>query len=303
MYGRVAGVLAALLLGGPGISARDYQLFFLGGQSNMEGFGYVRDLTDELSDPVPGVLIFHGNAAADDGKPDGRGTWSTLRPGHGYGFASDGKVNRYSERFGPELTFGRQLKRLRPDAHIAIIKYARGGASIAVDAAGPYGCWDPDYTAANGVNQWDHYLAALREATSVADIDGDGRRDRLIPSGIVWMQGEGDAHRSEQAARLYEDNLRRLMARFRASLRRDDAPVIIGRISSSSDAPRKPEDHLRWKYQALVRRAQAAFVLSDRRAALVTSTDRYGYSDPWHYDSAGYIDLGRRFADAIVAAD
>ena len=34
-------------------------------------------------------------------------------------------------------------------------------------------------------------------------------------------------------------------------------------------------------------------------AALVTTTDIYGYSDPWHYDSAGYIDLGKQFAIAL----
>jgi iduronate 2-sulfatase len=38
----------------------------------------------------------------------------------------------------------------------------------------------------------------------------------------------------------------------------------------------------------------------DENAALVTSTDNYGYSDPWHYNSAGYLDLGRQFADALV---
>ena len=39
---------------------------------------------------------------------------------------------------------------------------------------------------------------------------------------------------------------------------------------------------------------------SDAAAALVTSTDEYGYSDPWHYDTAGYLDLGREFAKAIA---
>jgi hypothetical protein len=37
------------------------------------------------------------------------------------------------------------------------------------------------------------------------------------------------------------------------------------------------------------------------RAALVVETDSYGYSDPFHYDSAGYVDLGRRFAEAMAS--
>ena len=35
-------------------------------------------------------------------------------------------------------------------------------------------------------------------------------------------------------------------------------------------------------------------------AALVTATDNYGYSDPYHYNTPGYLDLGRRFAEALL---
>ncbi len=44
----------------------------------------------------------------------------------------------------------------------------------------------------------------------------------------------------------------------------------------------------------------ADFVEKDTAAALVTSTDKYNYSDKWHYDSPGYIDLGRQFAEAMA---
>ena len=49
----------------------------------------------------------------------------------------------------------------------------------------------------------------------------------------------------------------------------------------------------------VIRAAQQAFVDSDPAAAIVTSTDGYSYSDPWHYDSKGYIDFGARFAEAL----
>ena len=58
-----------------------------------------------------------------------------------------------------------------------------------------------------------------------------------------------------------------------------------------------------WEYGEIVRAAQAEFVEADGNAALVTSTDEYGYSDPWHYDTAGYLDLGRRFAEAVVGLE
>ena len=57
-----------------------------------------------------------------------------------------------------------------------------------------------------------------------------------------------------------------------------------------------------WEFGDVVRAAQAAWVEADGHAALVTTTDDYGYSDPWHYDTAGYIDLGRQFADALHTA-
>ncbi|MCJ7819662.1 MAG: hypothetical protein MUP53_00540 [Bacteroidales bacterium] len=50
----------------------------------------------------------------------------------------------------------------------------------------------------------------------------------------------------------------------------------------------------------IVRKAQADFVAADGKAELVTSTDEYGYSDPWHYNSEGFIDLGNKFAEALM---
>jgi hypothetical protein len=292
-------LLAALLLLPGSAAPKEYDLYYLGGQSNMDGFGYVKELPPEQNAPVAGTMIFHGSMAADGAEVDGRGVWSVLRPGHGIGFKSDGTTNAYSDRFGVELSFGRAMKELTPGRNIAILKYSREGTSIALEAAGRFGCWDPDYKKGNGINQWDHYLAALRAATSVQDIDGDGEPDRLVPRGIVWMQGESDAQHTEETAKRYPENLRRLMDLFRASLRADDLPVAIGRISSSADAPRKPDKPIRWKFNDVVREGQAAWVAADGHARLVTSTDEYGYSDPWHYDSPGYLDLGRRFAESL----
>ena len=48
---------------------------------------------------------------------------------------------------------------------------------------------------------------------------------------------------------------------------------------------------------------QASFVEADPIAALVTSTDSYGNSDSWHYDTAGYLDLGEQFAKALISVE
>ena len=277
------------------ISAKEYKLYYLGGQSNMDGFGYIKDLPSELSQPLAGVYIFHGNTSADNTAVDGKGIWEPLKPGHGSGFFSDGQINKLSERFGLELSFARRLQELQPSESIAIIKYSRGGTSIDTAAAGEFGCWDPDYSYGNGINQYDHFLATIKNALSVEDIDGDGEKDTLIPTGILWMQGESDAGFGEEIAQKYQSNLRRLMDLIRATFRTDDLPVIIGRISDSGQAAGGKV----WPQGEIVRQAQANYVKSDGNAALITSTDLYGYSDPWHYDSNGYLDLGGKFAEAL----
>lgn len=279
--------------------AKEYHLFYLGGQSNMDGYGFVKELPESLSKPIADVMIFHGNQSPDQQPVDGRGLWSPLQTGHGVGFSSDGKSNQYSERFGVELTFALALKKKMPDVNIALIKYSRGGTSIAEEAARQFGCWEPDFNQGTGdgrgINQYDHFLATIRHATSHSDIDGDGEPDTLIPSGIVWMQGESDAGTEAVAVR-YHANLKRLVDLIRAALRTDDLPTVIGRISDSGrDGKNKV-----WEFGDTVRQQQAEFVEADGNAALVTSTDQYGYSDPWHYDTAGYIDLGEEFGKAMA---
>lgn len=282
------------------IRADEFDLYYLGGQSNMDGYGTNSQLPEELQGEVSGVLIFHGNTQADQKPVDGRGKWETLRPGHGVGFQSDGETNTPSNRFGVEITFARGMRKSNPDRRIAIIKYSRGGTSIHEKAAGKFGCWEPDFEQGEGdgkgINQYDHFLATMRNSMKTRDIDGDGTDDTLVPAGIVWMQGESDAN-DEVIAKEYADNLKRLMDLVRATMRSDDLPVVVGRISDSGN---DEDDGKVWDFGELLRSEQATFAKNDPAAALVTSTDEYGYSDKWHYDSAGYIDLGRQFAKAMI---
>lgn len=284
-----------LILSSMGLSAKKYRVFYLGGQSNMDGYGYVNELPAELNQPVNGVYIFHGNTMPDGGEIGGQGVWEVLKPGHGVGHSSTFSGNNLSGRFGIELTFAREMQKLMPGENIALIKYSKGGTSIHIKAAGQFGCWDPDYSSKNGINQYDHFLATVKNALAVDDIDGDGENDELIPTGILWMQGESDGNDREIAGE-YGANLKRLMDLMRAAFRTDDLPVVIGRISDShNDA-----DGLVWDFGNIIRWEQAKFVNQDGHAALVTSTDNYNYSDKWHYDTAGYIDFGKQFARKMV---
>lgn len=271
-----------------------FRLFFLGGQSNMEGHGLNTELPDSLSGSIENVWIFHGFPIGDGNQKGGSGTWDKLKPGNGAGFTSDGVNNKLANKFGPELSFGKKLQELYPNEKIALIKYARGGSSIDSLAAREYGSWEFDYQGTDGINQFDHFLTTVKGALNIKDINGNGIEDVLVPSGIIWMQGESDAL-DEQIALRYYDHLKRLMDLIRASFRADDLPVVIGKISDSG----KDNHGKTWKYGELVQYAQEEYVRKDKNAAIVRDTKNYNYSDPWHYDSKGYIDLGIKFAEAI----
>ena len=277
-------------------NSNSYRLYFLGGQSNMDGYGFVDDLPDSLNTTINDVWIFHGNPVNDEAENGGLGIWSVLKPGHGVGFSSDGNTNSYSNRFGPELSFVKTLQALYPDENIAIIKYSKGGSSIDMEAADQFGSWDPDYEGSTGINQYDHFLTTMRHAFSNRDIDGDGLDDHLIPSGIIWMQGESDAVFTEEIAFRYYSNLSRLLELISASLHTDDLPIVIGKISDSWNS----ESGKVWTHGELIQYAQEKYAREHDNAAIVRSTRFYNYSDPWHYDSFGYLDLGEEFAKAMA---
>lgn len=275
-------------------NSQDVRLFYLGGQSNMNGFGNNKDLPDNLENPIKNVFIFQGNPVPDNEDNGGLGKWEILKPGHGINFQSDSKKNILSERFGVELSFAKRLKELYPNEKIAIIKYARNGSSLDSASARKWGSWEIDYEDKNSINQFDHFLATVRNAYNDTDIDNDGLEDNLIPSGIVWMQGESDSYK-ETAALSYYKNLSRLMNLIRTAFRFDDLPIVIGKISDSGDNSIGKV----WKYGELIQYAQEKYARVHTNVSIVRSTKYYDYSDLYHYTSKDYLDLGEKFANAV----
>ncbi|XOV79389.1 MAG: sialate O-acetylesterase [Aestuariibacter sp.] len=270
--------------------AAEYLTFFLGGQSNMDGYGYVSELPEEFQHEQ-NVMIFHGNGVFDNQPNGGLGKWSKLKPGHGTGFSSDGKNNLYSNRFGSEISFAATLAKQLPDKKIALIKYAVGGTGLHLNTG--YSNWSPDFREGEGQNQYDFALKTIENAFSDSDIDGDGEIDTLIPAGIIWMQGEADAHDGEGSANAYFTNLTRIMGLIRAALRKDDIPVVIGKIT---DSELGEEDIM--PYIKRVHLAQQQFVEQDICASYMSNTENYPYSekDAWHYLSEGFVQMGTDFA-------
>ncbi len=271
------------------------RVFYLGGQSNMEGFGFVKNLPDSLNKKNKNVFIYHGNSVEDNNETGGLGKWDFLEPGHGSGFSSDGKVNKLSDRFGVELSMAKKLQELYPNQKLAFIKYARNGSSIDSVGTTGFGAWEPDFKGGKGMNQYDFFLKTVNNAMAVNDINGDGVEDILIPTGIIWMQGESDSDKTEQIANQYYANLKRLMELMKAAFRNADLPIVIGKISDSGD----DTDGKVWRFGELVQYGQEKFALVEPNVAIVRTTNSYKYSDRYHYDNNGFIDLGKQFANSI----
>jgi Carbohydrate esterase, sialic acid-specific acetylesterase len=271
------------------------RVFYLGGQSNMEGFGFVKGLTDSLKKKDANVYIYQGNPAGDNDKSGGLGKWDMLQAGHGTGFSSDGKINVLSDRFGVELSLAKRLQELYPNQKLAFIKYAKNGSSIDSIGTSVFGAWEPNFNGGNGINQYDYFLKTVNNAMLVKDINDDGIEDVLIPSGIIWMQGESDSDKTEQIANQYYSNLKRLMELMRATFRNNDLPIVIGKISDSGN----DTDGKVWSFGELVQYSQEKFAATEPNVCIIRTTASYKYSDKYHYDNNGYIDLGKQFANAI----
>ena len=163
-----------------------WKVYYFGGQSNMDGYGHNSKLPDSLKKRIPNSMIFNGNRDNQGFPNGGIGLWAPVEPGHGYLFETNGISNSLSDLFGPELSFANVMN--RDDEKIAIIKYSFGGTSLFPGAG--YGDWNPDQMRRN---HYDNALSTINNAFEIKDINGDGRLDKLIPHGIIWMQGESDA--------------------------------------------------------------------------------------------------------------
>lgn len=282
------------LCAAPVCQGKTFDVYFLGGQSNMVGYGYSKTLEPLFRDPSSQIYLFAGHPAEDDDRRGGAGVWAPLQPGTGVGFKSNGRVSLYSDRFGPEVSFGHAINELSENRNIAIIKYAKGGSALAENTG--YGSWYPFYSDKQGINQFDHFLTTIRDGFDEQDIDLDGETDTLIPAGIVWMQGESDAAASSAVAAEYERNLMQMMKLIRAALRDDALPVVIGKITDSG----AKSGTVKMPHIEVVHHAQESFVAADTCAAYVTALDNEQHiEDGWHYTSKAYIALGEAFAKAM----
>lgn len=164
--------------------------------------------------------------------------------------------------FGPEISFAAAMSK-RLGHPIGIIKHSRGGTNL-------HRQWDPDSDKS--------LFAELARKVKAA---GEARPIRIV--GMLWVQGGADA-KSEEMAKAYADNLKRLVERSRVEFGNPEMTFLSGRLPAKDDQ-RKPF----WK---LVRAAQQNLKLEGY--SWVNCDDISKGPDDIHYDTAGMVKLGER---------
>ena len=243
----------ALTITGMSASAAN-RVFLLAGQSNMSGAGLFDELKASDKKPPEGVKIWNNKK------------WEDIGPG----------VSANKGRFGPELAFGRAMKKAYPDDEIYLIKTASGGTSM-------YKHWFADGDKGPMLKR---FLNGARAA--MKDLDSQ-KKDYTI-DGMLWMQGETDADHGMGAE--YEESLRTFIKEMRREFKEKDMPFILGRIVTTFD---KPEGN-----GPLVRAAQEK-VAGDTKNVAWFDTDDFPRINKGHYNHEGQLMLGNAFAEHYLS--
>ena len=191
--------------------AKDVTLFILAGQSNAEGWmGRATSYPADPKNEDPNILYYWN--------PRDRGVkldWTTMQKQNG----------RFPEgHFGPEVTFSRKV--LESGENPAVFKYCRGSTSIGDNWKGP-----------GDHKLYDAMVADLKNAIQLLNTRGD----RVTNGALIWIQGESDAIKPENAL-AYEERLKTLIEDMRKNVLHDpNLFVILGCDEMHSAVQRNPQ--------------------------------------------------------------
>lgn len=217
----------------------------------MSGAGLFDQLKKSEQKPPEGVKIWSKNQ------------WHDLGPG----FSAN------TGRFGPELAFGRAMKKAFPDDSIYLIKTAAGGTSM-------HKHWNVE----TGT-----LLKRFLKSAEAALQDLKKSRIKYEIDGMLWMQGESDAAQGKGAE--YEESLKTFIKEMRKQFKEKDMPFLMGRILPTFD---KPEGN-----GPLVRAAQEKLAKELKNVACF-DTDDFPRINKGHYNHEGQLELGNTYAKLLI---
>ena len=244
------------------------RIYLLGGQSNMTGCCSVNGLSEQFRGEHKGVIVF----ARGDLKVR-EYNWGPLQVGLGAEY-NDGDGE---DCFGPEVTFGHAMAPSEPDSVIGLIKCSWGGTNLHVQ-------WRPPSAGGKTGDLYTSFVGAVHDGITALDPAFEPEI-----SGMIWMQGESDAL-EESMYRDYESNLTAFISDIRGEFKKPNLPFVVGEIHERAYKPPK--------WGAEVRAAQRKVVETVPNTAIFETRD-LPLVDEWHYDPAGMMTLGERFAQGM----
>lgn len=285
--------LLALIACCPALGQETRDLLLVSGQSNAVGYdAYAEDLP---ADPVDQQTLFWwrvGDPPPDEFDATSGRRWTHLQyqprtePMSGEAAQKVGRqygnLNKKSKGgFGPEMGMVRELMVSSP-RRLAVVKVAFSGTSVAGD-------WNVAFP-----GKADACYRALIDETRAASEEAKLKEVTLIPKALVWVQGESDANAKD--APVYGENLGRMLDRFRADLAAPELVLLLGVNTRFGNG--------RNGYLPQVVGAQKEVASSRHRAAYVDTAGAETLEPSHtHFTAAGTLEVGRRFAEALLAMD
>lgn len=277
-------VLSVLCGSSPAAETRD--LLLIAGQSNAVGYdAKPSELPADDADKRVMFWFRAGDPPPDEHDVTSGGKWLTLQPQPKGTPMEKGKAARQYGNFasveggfGPEMGFARALfaKEKKP---LAVVKAAWSGTGMAQD-------WNPA-DAGPGGSCYRALVAETKAAIAAAKAQGITLRIRSL----AWVQGESDANAT--AAPRYTQALGDMIAALRKDL---NAPQLIALLAVN---PRFGND--KNPFVPKVIEAQQALAAKDKLCAYVDTVGAETLlPSRTHFTSAGTLDVGRRFAEALL---
>ena len=169
------------------------------------------------------------------------------------------------------VSFGLEmLNHIPKDVSVLLVPTAVGGSSIVQ--------WINDET-----HREVRLMGNFRERVGVATKYGTLK-------GILWHQGEADAHRDETIVS-YESNMVTLFDIFREISGDTSLPIVVGHLGSFA------QNQENWDR---INTAIDAYANSDAFCSTVETSDLDHKGDRIHFDSKGQRCLGKRYATTII---
>ncbi len=164
------------------------------------------------------------------------------------------------------VSFARNLiPHIPPNINVLMIHTAVGGSNIRQ--------WIDDST-----HRDVKLLSNFKEKVGIAKKYGTIK-------GILWHQGESDAN--AKRIPLYLQNLQLLFKQFRAIIKDDHLPIILGELGAFSKQPQAFE---------AINKIIRNYPEQDLRSAFIKTSDLQHKGDSLHFNSTGQRMMGERYA-------